>query len=100
MLDGWFLGFNSLTGILSLMKSIVPPHLEFLSNLNGFAKNEIRNCSKVNVLSVFVSDNKRTSILFVIKEVNISNLLPIELIFNWPIGFDLDSQVLDFFKFQ
>ena len=85
MLDGWFLGFNSLTGILSLMKSIVPPPLEFLSNLNGFAKHEIRNCSKVNVSSVFVSDNKRTFILFVIKEVNISNLLPIELIFNLPI---------------
>ena len=67
------------------MKSIVPPPLEFLSNLNGFAKNEIRNCSKGNVSSVFVSGNKRTSILFVIKEVNISNLLPIELIFNWPI---------------
>ena len=78
LLDGWFLGFNSLTGILSLMKSIVPPPLEFLSNLNGFAKHEIRNCSKVNVSSVFVSDNKRTFILFVIKEVNISNLLPIE----------------------
>ena len=82
MLDEWFVGFNRLTGILTLMKSIVPPPLEFLSNINGFAKHEIRNCSKVNVLSVFVSDNKRTSILFAIKEVNISNLLPIELIFN------------------
>ena len=83
VLDGRFLGFNSVKVILTLMESIIPPPLEFLSNLNGFAKHEIRNCSKGNVSSVF--GNKRTSILFVIKDVNISNLLPIELIFNWPI---------------
>ena len=49
MLDGRFPDFNSLKGILSLMKNIIPPPLEFLSNLNGFAKPEIRNCSKGNV---------------------------------------------------
>ena len=85
VLDGRFLGFNSVKIILTLMESIIPPPLEFLSNLNGFAKHEKRNCSKVKVSSVFFSDKKRTSISFVIKQVNISNLLPIELIFNWSI---------------
>ena len=51
------------------MKSVMQPPLEFLSNFNGFAKPEIRICSKGNVSSFFVSDNKRTSILFVIKEL-------------------------------
>ena len=84
-MDERFPDFNSQKGILSLMKSIMPLPLEFLSNLNGFAKPEIRNCSKGNVSSTFVSDNKRTSISFFIKEVRISNWFLIELIFNCPI---------------
>ena len=67
MLDGRFPGFDSLKGILSLIKSIIPPPLEFLSNPNGFAKPEIRNFSKGNLSSIFLSDNKRTSISFVMK---------------------------------
>ena len=68
MLDGRFKGFNSMKGILSLMKRIIPPLLEFLFHLNGSAKPEIRNCSKGNVSSMFLSDNKKTSISFAIKE--------------------------------
>ena len=66
MLDERFPGFNSLKGILSLMESIIQPPLEF---------------------------NNRTSISFVIKEVSISNLFLIELIFNCPmiIGFGFSS---------
>ena len=67
-LDGRFPGFSSLEGILSLMKSIMPPPLEFLFNLNGFAKPEIRNCSKGNVSSISVSDSKRASVSFAIKK--------------------------------
>ena len=37
VLGGRFSSFNSLKGILSLMKIIISP-LEFLSNLNSFAK--------------------------------------------------------------
>ena len=84
VLDGTFPGVNSLKGILSLIKCIILPPLEFLSNLHGFTKPEIRNCSKGNVSSI-LSDKKRTSILFAIKEVSISNLFLIELIFNCPI---------------
>ena len=84
-MDGRCPGFNSLKGILSLTKSIIPPPLELLSNLNGFTKPEIRNYSKGNVSSIFVSDNKRISISFAIKEVSVSNLFLIELIFNCPI---------------
>ena len=64
--------FNNLKRTLSLVKTITPP-LEFLSNLNGFAKPEIINCFKGNTSSTFVSDYKRTSISGFIKEV-ISNL--------------------------
>ena len=71
-------GFQVLTGILSLIKRIIPPPLEFQSNLNGFAKPETRNCSKRNVSPNFVSDNKRTSISFAIKEVSFSNLFLID----------------------
>ena len=65
--------FNNLKRTLSLVKTITPP-LEFLSNLNGFAKPEIINCFKGNTSSTFVSDYKRTSISGFIKEVIISNL--------------------------
>ena len=71
--------------VLTAWNSITPPPLEFLSNLNGFAKPEIRNCSKGNVSSSFVYDNKRTSTAFAFKEVSFSNLFLIELIFNCPI---------------
>ena len=63
VLDGRFPGFNSLKGIFSLIKSIIPPPLELLSNPNGFEKPEIRNCSKGNVSSIFVSYNKRRNFL-------------------------------------
>ena len=46
----------------------MPPPLEFLFNLNDFAKPEIRNCSKGNVSSISVSDSKRASVSFVIKK--------------------------------
>ena len=65
------------------MKNIILPPLRFLSNLTGFWKPE--NCSQGKV-SISVSDNKRTSILFVIKGVSISNLFLIESIFNCPIN--------------
>ena len=45
------------------------PPLEFLPNLNGLAKPEIRNCSKGDVSSNFVPDNKRTSSSFAIKKL-------------------------------
>ena len=64
--------FNNLKRTLSLVKTITPP-LEFLSNLNGFAKPEIINCFKGNTSSTFVFDYKRASISGFIKEV-ISNL--------------------------
>ena len=51
VLDGRFPGFNSLKGVLSLMKTLIPPPLEILPNLNGFAKPEI--CSKGIVLYIF-----------------------------------------------
>ena len=98
VLDGKFPGFDSLEGILSLMKNVILPPLEFLSNLNGFAKPEIRNCSKRNVSSIFVSSNKRTTILFVIKKVSISNLFLIALIFNCPIKTRFGFSSLTFWK--
>ena len=53
VLDGTFPGFIILKGISSLMKSIIPTLLEFLSHLNGFAKPEIRKCSKGKRLICF-----------------------------------------------
>ena len=65
VLDRRFPRFNNLKRILSLMKSIIPPPLAFIFNLNGFAKLEIRNCSQ-NVSSNFVSDIKKRYISFAI----------------------------------
>ena len=84
-MDGRFPGFNSLKGILSLIKSIIPSSLEFLSNLVRLGNHETINCSKGNFSSICVFHNKRRFISFVIKEVGISNLFLTELIFNCPI---------------
>ena len=98
MLDGESPPLNSLKGIISLMKRIIPPPLEFLSNHNGFAKPEIRNHSKGNISAIFVSDNKRTSISFIIKKFNISNMFLVELIFSSPIMIQFGFSSLRFRK--
>ena len=98
VLDGRFWSFNSLKEILILIKILIPPPLEFLPNLNGFAKPETRNCSKRNISPIFVSGYKRKSILFVMKEVSISNLFLIELIFNCPILIRFEFSSLRFCK--
>ena len=72
--------------------------LEFLSNLNGFAKPETRNCSKGNISPIFVFGYKRKSIIFVIKEVSISNLFLIELTFNCSILIQFEFSSLRFCK--
>ena len=61
VLDRRFPRFNNLKRILSLMKSMIPPPLAFIFNLNGFAKLEIRNCSQ-NVSSLILSLTLRKDI--------------------------------------
>ena len=76
---------NSLEGIYSLMKNIRPPPCSVLSSLYGGVNPSKINGLKGNVLSNFVSDISRISILLPITSFSISNLFLIELMFKWAI---------------
>ena len=82
---GCVLVFNSLLGIYSRTYIKMPPPYLFRSNLYGFEKPGIRNCPSGKLESNFVSVITNTSILSLMKNFKLSNLLEIELILRLPM---------------
>ena len=82
--QGFTLG-NSLEGISSLTKQIMPPPCSVLSSLYGRVNSSKIIWLRGNVASIFVWDIRKILILLPITSFKILNFLRIKLIFKWTI---------------